>query len=89
MPPEAITAAGARKLNRPVTSYALATPRGASLKASTSPLTVTPSAPISRSVTLCRFRNRTRWDFSTAWANGSTSAGPVPHTRWNRGTELP
>jgi hypothetical protein len=89
IPPPATTRACAEKLNWPTFVVEVGTPRGSSVGSSTEPDTRTPEPSISIEVTRCRARIRTRRECSTRSANGSTSAGPVPQTRWKRGTELP
>jgi hypothetical protein len=92
MPPD-VTSTACPQGERADRFRELARPRGAVLDASTVPVTPsTAPAVVVRPSTRCRNRSSTRPSATacrTRLTNGSSSAGPVPQTMWNRGTEFP
>jgi hypothetical protein len=85
--------AGACSSNSPTSTRELRVPRAAWLGSRIAPCTpsTVPRLTVSPS-TRCRNRSLTRpvpVASLTCRSNGATTAGPVPHVTWKRGTELP
>src|SRR6266545_3074872 len=93
MPPEVTITACACSSKSPVSTRELAWPRSMSDGSRILPRTPSTTPPVvTSSSTRCRNLNVTspRATASrTRRSNGSTTPGPVPQVRWNRGTELP
>lgn len=93
MPPEVTSTAPARISKSPTTVREDVTPRATSVGSRTAPRTpvATPSVTTTSS-TRCRKAGITlprSIPSRTMRSKISTSPGPVPQVRWNRGTELP